>query len=72
MTVIELHQWFASLKVTDFERQIAQDILRQVNMKLKFLMDIGLDYLTLTRQTRTLSGGESQRINLSNLDKIFM
>lgn len=66
MPVAELYRWFRSLKITEFEQQVAGDILRQVEMKLGFLLKIGLDYLTLNRQTRTLSGGEAQRINLAN------
>ncbi len=66
MPVGDLSGWFSSLKLTEFEEWVAKDIIKQVEMKLSFLFKIGLDYLTLHRQTRTLSGGESQRINLSN------
>lgn len=66
MPVADLYAWFQSLKITEFEQQVAGDILRQIEMKLGFLLKIGLDYLTLNRQTRTLSGGEAQRINLAN------
>ncbi len=66
MPVGDLNGWFSSLKLTEFEEGVAKDIIRQIEMKLSFLLKIGLDYLTLHRQTRTLSGGESQRINLSN------
>ncbi len=66
MPVSSLSRWFSSLKLTPFEEEIAKDIKRQIDTKLGFLIKIGLEYLTLNRQTRTLSGGESQRINLSN------
>ncbi len=66
MPVSDLHRWFSSLKLTQFEEDVAKDIKKQIEMKLGFLIKIGLDYLTLNRQTKTLSGGESQRINLSN------
>lgn len=66
MSVVELLAWINSLKLTEFENQIAGDILSQIAMKLQFLIKTGLNYLTLNRQTRTLSGGESQRINLAN------
>ena len=66
MPVSDLYRWFSSLKLTPFEEEIAKDIKQQIEMKLGFLIKIGLNYLTLNRQTKTLSGGESQRINLSN------
>ncbi len=66
MPVSDLYRWFSFLKLTKFEEEVAKDIKKQIEMKLGFLIKIGLDYLTLNRQTKTLSGGESQRINLSN------
>lgn len=66
MPVSDLYRWFSCLKLTQFEEEVAKDIKKQIEMKLGFLIKIGLDYLTLNRQTKTLSGGESQRINLSN------
>jgi len=66
MPVEKMHQWFTSAKMTEFEQQVAKDILQQIEMKLNFLLKIGLGYLTLHRQTRTLSGGEAQRISLAN------
>src|SRR5260370_977037 len=56
----------AELKLTAWEAVVAREILRQLGAKLTFLLRVGLGYLTLARQTRTLSGGEAQRINLAN------
>ena len=66
MPVEELARWFQDLALTEFERQAAEEILSQVRMKLSFFLRVGLGYLTMDRQTRTLSGGEAQRVNLSN------
>ena len=57
---------FDSLKLTKTERQVAGEVLREVSSRLKFLVDVGLDYLTLGRQGPTLSGGEAQRIRLAS------
>jgi excinuclease ABC subunit A len=61
-----VHEWLAALGLTPFEREIAQLIVEQLEARLGFLRDVGLGYLTLDRQTRTLSGGEAQRISLAN------
>ena len=66
MTIDKLADWFNAVNLTTFESSISQDILRQIKMKLQFLLEVGLHYLTLERTTRTLSAGEAQRINLAN------
>jgi excinuclease ABC subunit A len=58
--------FFDGLELEETERTIAADILREIDSRLTYLLDVGLEYLTLDRQSRTLSGGEAQRINLSS------
>ncbi len=65
MSILEVKQFFSSLKLTKQERQIAHQILKEVNQRLQFLINVGLDYLTLSRTAGTLSGGEAQRIRLA-------
>jgi excinuclease ABC subunit A len=57
---------FSDLDITLFDRDVAKELLSQVDIKLRFLSRVGLEYLTLTREGKTLSGGEYQRVNLSN------
>ncbi len=63
--VSECRKFFATIKLSAHEQQIAKRILVEINNRLQFLEDVGLGYLTLNRQANTLSGGESQRINLA-------
>src|SRR5690606_21020655 len=65
MPVKELVNWFADLPFTAEEERIAERPLAEIRSRLAYLDEVGLGYLTLSRQTRTLSGGESQRINLA-------
>jgi excinuclease ABC subunit A len=64
-TVREAEQFFSHLQLTDKEAAIADKVLKEIQRRLGFLRDVGLDYLTLDRLSSTLSGGEAQRINLA-------
>ena len=65
MPVVRLKQWFDTLELTEQEQQIGKRLLTEIHSRLQFLLDVGLGYLTLNRMSNTLSGGESQRINLT-------
>lgn len=65
MSVGDLVPYFEKLKLDKTRAEIAQSILKEINARLKFLSDVGLDYLTLSRTAVTLSGGEAQRIRLA-------
>jgi excinuclease ABC subunit A len=68
MSIAEARDWFQALpkELTAKSREIAHMILKEINNRLGFLMDVGLEYLTLSRASGTLSGGESQRIRLAS------
>lgn len=61
----ELTQFFKDVQISDHDQAIAKRLLKEINTRLEFLSKVGLDYLTLNRKSNTLSGGESQRINLA-------
>ncbi|MEG0292612.1 MAG: excinuclease ABC subunit UvrA [Anaerovoracaceae bacterium] len=65
MSILEAKDFFASLELGKKELAIAEQILKEINGRLEFLIEVGLDYLTLSRSSGTLSGGESQRIRLA-------
>ncbi|MCR2822432.1 excinuclease ABC subunit UvrA [Lederbergia panacisoli] len=65
LSVVEADQFFAGLNLSEKEMQIAKLILREIEERLGFLVNVGLDYLTLSRAAGTLSGGEAQRIRLA-------
>ncbi len=65
MPVGKLKEWFDRLELDEQDALIASRVLTEINNRLQFLVDVGLDYLTLNRQSNTLSGGESQRIQLT-------
>ncbi len=67
MDISELYDWMAHVeeRMTDRQKKIAPEILKEIRSRLKFLLDVGLDYLSLNRSSVSLSGGESQRIRLA-------
>ena len=65
MPLNKLANFFNQLELNDYDTQIANRLLKEINNRLSFLANVGLDYLTLNRKSNTLSGGESQRINLA-------
>ena len=64
MPVVRLAEWFRKLELSEHDAQVGKRLLTEVTSRLQFLLDVGLGYLTLNRLSNTLSGGESQRINL--------
>ena len=66
MTIGHAREFFETLELTDFEKEVAEQILYEIRKRLKYLDEVGLEYLTLNRLANTLSGGESQRISLAN------
>lgn len=65
MSLAELTEWFDQLTLTPTEQQTAEMLLKEIKSRLRFMEDVGLNYLTLNRMSNTLSGGESQRISLA-------
>jgi excinuclease ABC subunit A len=65
LSVERADEFFATLKLTEFQEKIAHDLIKEIRARLGFLKDVGLGYLTLDRESGTLSGGEAQRIRLA-------
>jgi excinuclease ABC subunit A len=67
MDIVELQQWFSDLPnhMSEKQQTISLEILKEINARINFLLDVGLDYLCLNRSSKTLSGGEAQRIRLA-------
>lgn len=67
MDIVELQQWFSDLPnyISEKQQTISHEILKEINARINFLLDVGLDYLCLNRSSKTLSGGEAQRIRLA-------
>lgn len=65
MPIVNLKAWFDNLQLESHDAEVGRRLLVEINNRLQFLVDVGLGYLTLNRPSNTLSGGESQRINLT-------
>jgi len=65
LSVERADEFFAKLRLTEFQEKIAQDLIKEIRARLGFLKNVGLGYLTLNRESGTLSGGEAQRIRLA-------
>jgi excinuclease ABC subunit A len=66
MTIDDLHKFFQKIQMTAHQQELAGEVLKQIRARLEFLMRVGVHYLTLSRETRSLSGGEYQRLILAN------
>src|SRR3712207_6178905 len=65
MSIAEAYQFFLNVSLTPKQEKIAKEILKEIRERLQFMINVGLDYLSLSRETKTLSGGEAQRIRLA-------
>ncbi len=65
LPIDKLKVFFDKIELSEYEKNIAHEILKQINSRIEFLIKVGLEYLTLSRLARTLSGGEAQRVNLA-------
>ena len=71
MSIINLKQWFDKLELTEHEQEVSKRLMTEITSRLQFLLDVGLGYLTLNRQSNSLSGGESQRTQPHDLPWFF-
>ena len=65
MSIVKFKEFMDELKLTPMQQTIGESILKEIRARISFLIDVGLDYLSLSRATGTLSGGEAQRIRLA-------
>jgi len=66
LSIKDAHEFFKNLKLSDQEKEISVPVVREIEARLQFMLDVGLDYLQLSRKANTLSGGEAQRIRLAS------
>jgi excinuclease ABC subunit A len=66
LSIYDAHEFFKNLKLTEQEKEISVPVVREIEARLQFMLDVGLDYLQLSRKANTLSGGEAQRIRLAS------
>ena len=66
LSIADAYDFFKNLKLSDQEKEISVPVVREIEARLKFMLDVGLDYLQLSRKANTLSGGEAQRIRLAS------
>ena len=66
LSIADAHDFFKNLKLSEQEKEISMPVVREIEARLQFMLDVGLDYLQLSRKANTLSGGEAQRIRLAS------
>jgi len=66
LSIKDAHEFFKNLKLSDQEKEISVPVVKEIEARLQFMLDVGLDYLQLSRKANTLSGGEAQRIRLAS------
>jgi excinuclease ABC subunit A len=66
LSILDAHDFFQNLKLSEQEKEISLPVVREIKARLEFMLDVGLDYLQLSRKANTLSGGEAQRIRLAS------
>ena len=65
MSIVKFREFIDDLNLSEMQKMIGEQILKEIRARISFLIDVGLDYLSLSRATGTLSGGEAQRIRLA-------